>query len=130
VIYTQIGPVGRLVISVLVSISIYGVGVYLFSKKSFIHESQIVLGVGVAALYLSILYIFRVPAFTQNFGETLPYIVLGLLTLAVAWGSITGMIFGSTALFAFSVAIAYLNPFLIGVDLTSIQLLIYVVLIS
>lgn len=85
VIYTQIGPVGRLVISILVSLSIYGVGAYLFSKKSFIHESQIVLGVSIAALYLSLLYIFRVPVFVENFGDNLPYIVLALLTIAVIW---------------------------------------------
>ncbi len=114
VIYTQIGPVGRLVISILVSLSVYGSGVYLFQKKNFTHEAQIVLGVGVAALYLSILYIFRVPAFVENFGTILPYIVLSLLTIAVIWGSITGMIFGSTTLFAFSIAIAYLNPYLLA----------------
>ncbi len=85
VIYTQIGPVGRLVISILVSLSIYGVGAYLFSKKSFIHESQIVLGVSIASLYLSLLYIFRVPVFVENFGDKLPYIVLVLLTIAVIW---------------------------------------------
>jgi|GEM_PF-1786205 len=85
VVYAAIGPVGRLIISVLVSLGIYGVGVYLFSKKSFIHESQIVLGVGVAALYLSLLYIFRVPVFIANFGTALPYIILSLLTIAVLW---------------------------------------------
>lgn len=130
VIYTQIWPVGRLIISILVSLSIYGVGVYLFSKKSFVHESQIVLGVSVAALYLSLLYIFRVPSFVESFGESLPYIVLSLLTVAVIWWSITGMIFGSTSLFAFSIAIAYINPFLIGVNLSTLQFLLYVVLIS
>lgn len=130
VIYTQIGPVGRLVISIWVSLSIYGVGVYLFSKKSFVHESQIVLGVSVAALYLSLLYIFRVPVFLESFGANLPYIVLGLLTIAVIWWSMTGMIFGSTSLFTFSIAIAYINPFLIGANLSTIQFLIYIILIS
>lgn len=40
------------------------------------------------------------------------------------------MIFGSISLFTFSIAVAYLNPFLIGVELTTIQLLIYMILIS
>ena len=42
----------------------------------------------------------------------------------------TGMIFGSTSLFTFSIAIAYINPFLIGTNLSTIQFLIYIILIS
>ncbi len=130
VIYTQIGPVGRLVISIFVSLGIYAVGIYLFSKKTFIHESHIVLGVSIAALYLSLLYIFRVPVFVESFGQNLSYIVLALLTIAVIWWSITGMIFGATSLFAFSIAIAYINPFLIGANLSTLQFLVYIILIS
>ena len=130
VIYAAIGPMGRLIISILVSLSIFTGGIYLFRKKDFIHEAQIVLGVGVTAVYLSLLYIFRVPVFMTTFGGALPYIVLSLLTIAVTWGSITGMIFGAPVLFVFSIAVAYLNPYLIGVSLTTIQLMIYVLLIS
>ena len=84
-IYASVPPVGRLVISVVVSLTIYGVGVYLYRNKNFTHEAQIVMGVGIAALYLSILYIFRVPVFVDSFGPALPYIILGLLTIAVIW---------------------------------------------
>lgn len=40
------------------------------------------------------------------------------------------MIFGSPILFCFSIIIAYLNPFFIEVELTTILFLIYVLLIS
>jgi hypothetical protein len=130
VIYAAIGPVGRLVISILVSLGIFGGGVYLFRKKNFTHEAQIVLGVGVTAVYLSLLYIFRVPIFVDVFGSALPYIVLLLLSIAVIWGSVTGMIFGSPILFIFSIAVAYLNPHIIGISLSTLQLIIYVLLIS
>ena len=40
------------------------------------------------------------------------------------------MIFGSTTLFVFSIAVAFLNPFFISVDLTTYQSLIYTILIS
>jgi hypothetical protein len=130
VIYAAIGPVGRLIISILVSLGIFSSGVYLFRKKDFVHEAQIVLGVGVTAVYLSLLYIFRVPIFVDVFGSALPYIVLLLLTTAVIWGSVTGMIFGSPMLFVFSIAVAYLNPHIIGINLTTLQLMMYSILIS
>jgi hypothetical protein len=85
IVYAEIGAVGRLVVSTLVSLGIYISGIYLFKKDTFKHEAQIILGVGIVAIYLSILYMFRVPQLEDAFGPSLSIIVLVLLTLAVTW---------------------------------------------
>lgn len=130
VIYTSLGPVGRLVISFLVSAGIYIAGLVIVRKDTFRHEGQVVLGVGVVALYLSSLYIMRVPEFQTSFGNALQYIVLFLLVAAVALGSMTGIIFGAPVLFFFSLIVAYLNPYFLGLDLSVFQWVAYILVIT
>jgi hypothetical protein len=114
-VYTIIGPIGKLMIGFALGFLIFGVGMFL-EKKGFTTESRVLLGAGILINYLVILsgrYLI-----TENMlaDETIlsEGITFLLLILNTIFAVVVSLVYNSSAILFFSFVIAYLNPFLIG----------------
>lgn len=126
-VYTAIGPVGKLMIGFAVGFIVFGVGVFL-DRKGQIGEARILLGIGILINYLVILSgRFLIGETVTMPGDlAVPQSMLlseGLtmifLVLNTVFAVFTSIVYNSHAPLFFSFVVAYLNPFLIGAQPTS-----------
>lgn len=115
-VYTAIGPVGKLLIGFAIGFAVFGVGVFL-DKKKLEKESRILLGTAILINYLVILSgrFLIGDSFTDNmlFSEGVTFL---LLIFNTVFAVITSLVYKSHSLLFFSFVFAYLNPFLIGAE--------------
>ncbi len=120
-VYTSIGPVGKITIGFLVSFAVFALGVVL-DKKGFPKESRVLLGSSILINYLVILSgRWLIDQSFQNneislainpfFSQGLTFFLLGLNTI---FAVITSLAYRSHILLFFSFVSAYFNPFLIN----------------
>jgi len=114
-VYTNIGPIGKLFIGFVLGFIIFGIGVWI-DKKGYVKESRILIGTAILINYLVILsgrYLISDEMLSgQNFlseGVTLLFLILNTIFAVVV-----SLVYQAHSLLFFSFVIAYLNPFLIG----------------
>jgi len=131
-VYTALGPVGKLLIGFLIGFATFGVGVFL-DTKDYKMQSRALLGTGILINYLVILSgrfllgdVFDAGAFLSE-GVT-----FFLLIIHTIFAIATSLVYRDRVLLFFSFAVAYLNPFLIGADVgeTPYMLLGYTFILS
>ena len=114
-IYTIIGPIGKVMVGFLFGFIVFGIGLFL-DKKGHYKESKILLGTAILINYLVILsgrYLIGEEMFVDQtlFNESITFFLLIINTIfAVS----VAMAFESYILLFFSFIVAYANPFLIG----------------
>lgn len=113
-VYTKIGPVGKLLVGFSIGFALYGVGVFLEMKK-FSKESRALLGTAIVINYLVILagrYLIG-ETFTHNmiFSEGLTFLLLICNTI---FAIVTSLVYKSKTLLLFAFVFAYFIPFLIN----------------
>lgn len=116
-VYTQLGPVGKVAIGFGFGFLFYFTGVFL-DKKKFESEGRILIGIGLLVNYLVILA-GRYLIFDQyNDGLFSDGLSFFLLLLNTIFAITTAFVYQSNTLLFFAFAIAYINPFLIGFPYT------------
>ncbi len=118
-VYTVIGPIGKLMIGFLVGFVIFGVGVFI-DGKGYKKESGILMGTAILINYLVILsgrYLIGEELFADKtiLNESMTFLLLIVNTVFAITVSIA---YNSHALLFFSFVVAYLNPFLVGMKMT------------
>jgi len=114
-IYTIIGPIGKVMVGFIFGFIIFGIGLFL-EKKGYYKESKILLGTAILINYLVILsgrYFIGEEMFVNQtlFNESITFFLLIINTI---FAISVAMAFESRVLLIFSFVIAYINPFLIG----------------
>ena len=114
-IYTIIGPIGKVMVGFLFGFTIFGIGLFL-EKKGHHKESRILLGTAILINYLVILsgrYLIGEDMFVDQtlFNESITFFLLIINTIFAVSVAVA---FESHALLLFSFVAAYANPFLIG----------------
>ncbi len=113
-VYTKIGPVGKLLIGFSIGFILYGVGIFL-DKKRLLRESRVLLGTGIIIIYLVILsgryLIGDVFTHTMILSEGITFL---LLICNTALSIITSLVYRSRILLQFSFVFAYFIPSLVG----------------
>lgn len=132
-IYTVIGPIGKLMIGFAVGFLVFGIGL-LAERRGYRNEARILLGTSILINYLVILagrYLIGEGMLVEqtllNEGVTFFLLILNtIFAISVAMAHYSG----SLLLFAF--VVAYLNPFLIGETTTETPytLLVYALVVS
>jgi hypothetical protein len=115
-VYTQIGPVGKVLIGFFIGFTLYGTGIFLGTKK-LTKESRILLGTGIVVNYLVILsgrYLIG-ETFTDItlFSESITFLFLICNTVLAI---VTALIYRSKFLLQSSFLFAFIVPFLIGAE--------------
>ena len=114
-VYTKIGPIGKLMIGFAAGFFVFVAGWYL-DKKGFKKESKIVMGVAVLINYLVILsgrYLIGEGLLVKKtiLNQIMTFF---LLTVNTIFAVSVGMAFRSFVLMFFSIIVAFANPFLVG----------------
>jgi len=114
-VYTVIGPIGKLMIGFLIGFMIFGIGFYIESK-GYKKESRILFGTAILINYLVILsgrYLIGEELFADKtiLNEGMTFF---LLIVNTVFAVSVSMAFQSHALLFLSFVVAYFNPFLIG----------------
>jgi MFS family permease len=132
-VYTVIGPIGKLMIGFVIGFIVFGVAIY-FEKKGYENESRILMGTSILINYLVILsgrYLIGEEMFAHKtiLNESMTFFLLAVNTIFAVSVS---MAYRSQALLFFSFVIAYLNPFLINgrISLTFFSMLSYGLVVS
>lgn len=114
-VYTSLGPVGKIIIGFGIGFSIFGIGI-LLDRKKLITESRVLFGTGILVNYLVILagrFLIGEMVNEMIFSEGITFLLLIANTIfAVA----SSLVYRSHILLFFSFLVAYLNPFLIGAE--------------
>jgi hypothetical protein len=131
-VYTSIGPVGKILIGFAVGFTVYGIGVLLDTKR-LQKEARVMLGTGILINYLVILagrYLIG-DTFTDS-GLLSEGVTFVLLICNTAFSVLTSLFYGSRVLLQFSFVFAYLVPFLLGAKAseTPITLVGYSLIVS
>ncbi len=131
-IFDAVGPVGKIIIGITFGFFLIWIGLYL-DKKSIEIESRVLIGIGIAVNYLTILsgrhllsggLIATEPLFSDIFTTFALLLNTGLTVLLA-------LTYRSWVLLSFAFVFAYLTPMLVGSDESSIFLLTaYVTLIT
>lgn len=132
-VYTHIGPIGKLMIGFAFGFAVFVVGLVL-DKKEHKKEAKILFGVSILINYLVILsgrYLIGEGMFVKQtiLNEGITFFLLAVNTIfAVS----VAMAYESKALLFFSFVVAYVNPFLLGekISLTIYTMLAYSLLVS
>ncbi len=116
-VYSAIGPVGKLLIGFGIGMVIYGFGLFL-DKKKLITESRVLIGTAILINYLVILsgrFLIGSGTFTDDMilNEGLTFF---LLILNTVFAVVTSLFYRSHPLLFFSFVFAYLNPFMVGAE--------------
>ncbi|MDD2871931.1 MAG: DUF2339 domain-containing protein [Candidatus Gracilibacteria bacterium] len=112
-VYSQIGPVGKLIIGFVIGFGVYFAGV-LLDKKDLQNEGRILLGIGILINYLVIL------GGRYLIGDTVDnsYLSIGTTFLFLIFNTffavLTSLVYKSRTLLLFSFIFAFINPLLIG----------------
>lgn len=114
-VYTRIGPIGKLLVGFFIGFLVFAIGLYL-EKKKYQKESRVMFGTAILINYLVIVsgrYLIGggILAGENILSEAMTFFLLILNTIfAVS----TSLAFKSQTLLFFSFAAAYINPFLVG----------------
>lgn len=117
-VYTAIGPIGKLIIGFAIGFIVFGVGVWL-DKKGNTKESRILLGIAILINYLVILsgrYLISDAMSTSSIDQSIlgEGLTLFFLILNTVFAVMVSLVYNAHSLLFFSFVVAYLNPFLIG----------------
>ncbi|MDD3646404.1 MAG: DUF2339 domain-containing protein [Candidatus Gracilibacteria bacterium] len=112
-VYSAIGPVGKLIIGFSIGFFVYFVGVWL-DKKKLENEARVLLGIAILINYLVILggrYLIgdNVDNSYLQIGTTFLFLIFNTVFAVV-----TSLLYKSRTLLLFSFIFAFLNPLLIG----------------
>ncbi|OIP53681.1 hypothetical protein AUK10_02105 [Candidatus Gracilibacteria bacterium CG2_30_37_12] len=124
-IFTALGPVGKIIIGFMTGFTFFGIGVWLDTKE-YNNESRTMMGVGILVNYLVILsgrYLIGdgssivatdVAVVSGNINYLTEGTTFFFLILNTIFAIVASLVYKSHSLLLFSFAFAYLNPFLIG----------------
>ncbi len=132
-VYTAIGPIGKLMIGFAVGFTVFSAGMIL-EKRGYKSEARVMFGAAILINYLVILagrYLIGEGLFVKQtiLNESITFF---LLIVNTVFATTVAMAYGSRNLFFFSFVVAYFNPFLIGgrMALTTYTFLAYGLIIS
>ncbi|PLX22216.1 hypothetical protein C0584_00490 [Candidatus Parcubacteria bacterium] len=114
-VYTVIGPIGKLMIGFMIGIILFSIGA-LLDSKGYRKEARIVIGTSILINYLVILSGRYLIEESSHMGKTIlsEGLTFFFLILNTLFAISTSIAYRSNALLFFSFVVSFLNPFLIG----------------
>ena len=116
-VYTVIGPVGKLMIGFLIGLILFSVGVFL-DNRGHKKEARIIMGTSILINYLVILSGRYLITESSDMGKTIlnEGLTFFFLIINTIFAISVSMAYKSNALLFFAFVISYLNPFLVGAE--------------